>query len=162
MKGFYSGKNVFLSGCTGFLGKIILEKLFRTCPDVGTIYVMVRGKKDSKPWDRIKKEILGSECFKLVKKMIPNFLAFAESKIVPIAGDLVIENLGISPEDRKLIVENCHVLINSAASVNFDDPLLDAIKINYMGCQRMLDLAKECQNLLVFTHVSTCYVNCDR
>ena len=31
-----------------------------------------------------------------------------------------------------------------------------------MGCMRMLELAKECQNLTVFTHVSTCYVNCNR
>ena len=27
---------------------------------------------------------------------------------------------------------------------------------------KMLQLAKECKKLLVFTHVSTCYVNCDR
>lgn len=54
------------------------------------------------------------------------------------------------------------MIINSAASVNFDDPLQDALKINYFGCMRMLQLAKECKNLLTFTHVSTCYVNCDR
>ena len=54
-------------------------------------------------------------------------MAFAESKIVPIAGDLVIENLGIKPEDRRMIIENCEVIINSAASVNFDDPILEAI-----------------------------------
>ena len=68
MKAFYSGKNVFISGCTGFLGKIILEKILRTCPDVGTIYVMVRPKKNVQPWDRVRKEILSSECFKIVKK----------------------------------------------------------------------------------------------
>ena len=61
-----------------------------------------------------------------------------------------------------MITENCEVIINSAASVNFDDPILEAIQINYMGCQRMLALAKECKKLLVFTHVSTAYVNCNR
>ena len=70
---------------------------------------------------------MASECFKIVKKMIPNFHAYAESKIVPISGDLIIESLGISPEDRKMITDNCQVIINSAASVNFDDPLLEAI-----------------------------------
>ena len=53
------------------------------------------------------------------------------------------------------------MIINVAASVNFDDPLLDAIQINYMGCMRMLELAKECQKLLVLTHVSTAYSNCN-
>ncbi len=96
-----------MSGCTGFLGKIILEKIFRSCPDVGTIYIMVRPKRNSKPWDRIRKEILASECFKVVKKIIPNFIQWAESKIVPIAGDLIIEGLGISPEERKMITDNC-------------------------------------------------------
>jgi FlaA1/EpsC-like NDP-sugar epimerase len=31
---FYKGKTVLLTGCTGFLGKIILEKFLRSCPDV--------------------------------------------------------------------------------------------------------------------------------
>lgn len=61
-----------------------------------------------------------------------------------------------------MVVENCNIILNSAASVNFDDPLKEALQINYFGCLRMLDLAKECKNLEVFTHVSTCYVNCNR
>lgn len=61
-----------------------------------------------------------------------------------------------------MIQEQVHVVINSAASVNFDDPLQDALRINYYGCQRMLELAKECHNLEIFTHVSTAYVNCNR
>jgi len=30
-----------------------------------------------------------------------------------------------------------------------------------MGGLRMLELAKECKHLEVFTHVSTAYANCD-
>ena len=60
---------------------------------------------------------------------------------------MVVEKLGISPKDRRILVDNLDIIINSAASVNFDDPLQDAIKINYNGCQRILELAKECKNL---------------
>ena len=35
IKKFYAGKKVLLSGCTGFLGKVILEKLLRSCPEIG-------------------------------------------------------------------------------------------------------------------------------
>lgn len=49
IKEYYKGKNVFLSGCTGFLGKVVLEKIFRSCPDVNKIYVMVRAKRGKKP-----------------------------------------------------------------------------------------------------------------
>ena len=54
------------------------------------------------------------------------------------------------------------IIINCAASVNFNDRLCDAIEINYNGCLRMLELASECKHLDVLTHVSTCYVNCDK
>lgn len=108
--------------------------------------------------DRIREEILSSQCF----SRIPNLKALADSKVIAVAGDLTSEKLGMSAEDRRMIVENCHVIINCAASVNFDDPLQDALRINYFGCMRMLELGKECKILEVFTHVSTCYVNCNR
>ena len=60
VKGFYRGKNILITGCTGFLAKVILEKLFRSCPDVGKIFVMVRPKKNIKPMSRIENEVLTS------------------------------------------------------------------------------------------------------
>jgi len=79
--------------------------------------------------------------------------------VVPIAGDLIMEGLGLTPDDLHLLQTDLDVIINCAASVNFDDPLLDAIQINYMGCLRMLELAKSCAKLQVHVHVSTAYVN---
>ena len=75
---------------------------------------------------------------------------------------MTLENLGIPAEKRQLIVDNVDIILNSAASVNFDDPLKEGLKINYFGATRILDLAKECKNLQILTHVSTCYVNCNR
>ena len=75
MKEFYRGKNVFLSGCTGFVGKVILEKLLRSCTGINKIYVMVRPKRNKKPMDRIKDEILSSYCFSVLKRTNPNFIA---------------------------------------------------------------------------------------
>ena len=85
-----------------------------------------------------------------------------KNKIVPVAGDLVVDRLGMNDETRAMIATECDVIINCAASVNFDDPLLDAIQINYAGCKRMLELAKECQHLDVFCHVSTAYTNSNK
>lgn len=36
---------IFLTGGTGFLGKILIEKLLRSFPQIGTIYVLIRPKK---------------------------------------------------------------------------------------------------------------------
>jgi len=60
-----------------------------------------------------------------------------KQKIVPIQGDLTMEGLGISPEERKLVTDNVQIIINSAASVRFDDPLLEALQINYFGSIRI-------------------------
>jgi fatty acyl-CoA reductase len=45
----YRGKNVLLTGCTGFLGKVVLEKMIRSLPEVNKIFVLVRPKKNKSP-----------------------------------------------------------------------------------------------------------------
>ena len=63
------------------------------------------------------------------------------------AGDLIIDKLGLSDADRQIVTAETDVVIHVAASVNFDDPLLDALQINYFGSQRMMQLAKECKKI---------------
>ena len=116
---------MFITGVTGFLAKVVLEKILRSCPDVGKIYIMVRPKRNMKPMQRVKDQILNSECFELLRKQMGprEFIEFAQSKIVPINGDLTQEGLGLSDVDLQLVTNDVDVIINSAASVNFDDPL---------------------------------------
>lgn len=42
---FYRDKCVFVTGASGFLGKVLVEKLLRSCEDVQTVYVLIREKK---------------------------------------------------------------------------------------------------------------------
>ncbi|PSN29801.1 putative fatty acyl-CoA reductase [Blattella germanica] len=42
---YYNGKSIFITGVTGFCGKMLLEKLLRSCPGIGNIYVLIRPKK---------------------------------------------------------------------------------------------------------------------
>jgi alcohol-forming fatty acyl-CoA reductase len=63
------------------------------------------------------------------------------NKVGAIVGDLTISGLGLSQEHRDTLINEVDVIINSAASVNFDDPLLDALNINFFGCMRILDIA---------------------
>ena len=60
---FYKDKTIFLSGTTGFVGKVVLEKIMRSLPEIKRIYVMVRTKKSVTIQERLEKEILSSEIF---------------------------------------------------------------------------------------------------
>lgn len=52
-----------------------------------------------------------------------------------------MEGLGLSEADKTLLHTELDLIINCAASVNFDDHLHDAIRINYLGTLKMLSLA---------------------
>lgn len=45
--------------------------------------------------------------------------------------------MGISKEDRERLKGNLDIVINSAASVKFDEPLHDALAINYYGSEKV-------------------------
>jgi len=44
VRDFYRGKTLMITGCTGYIGKLMLEKLIRSCPDVKRIYVLIRSR----------------------------------------------------------------------------------------------------------------------
>lgn len=45
LQNFYKGQNLFITGATGFMGKILIEKLLRSCPDIENVYILCRPKK---------------------------------------------------------------------------------------------------------------------
>lgn len=45
---FYGGKNILITGATGFMGKVMVEKLLRECREVQCIYILVRMKRGGK------------------------------------------------------------------------------------------------------------------
>ena len=63
--------------------------------------------------------------------------------------------------DRQLLIENVDLVINCAASVDFNARLEDAASINIFGTQKVYELFSQMQRAVNFLHVSTAYVNSD-
>ncbi|XP_072143726.1 putative fatty acyl-CoA reductase CG5065 [Dermacentor andersoni] len=49
---FYEDRAIFITGGTGFIGKVLLEKLLRSCP-VKRIYLLMRSKRGVEPEERL-------------------------------------------------------------------------------------------------------------
>lgn len=52
---FYAGKNIFITGGTGFLGTVLIEALLSSTPKIGKIYLLIRDKYGSDTRERVKR-----------------------------------------------------------------------------------------------------------
>ncbi|KAH8413777.1 hypothetical protein KR222_007982 [Zaprionus bogoriensis] len=154
IKSFFKNKTVFLTGGSGFLGRVSIEKLLRVT-EVRRIYVLIRPKRGKETQDRIAAWSSDS-LFQVLLKSIPNAL----DRVVAIAGDCREPDLGISLKDRQLLAEEVQLVIHGAATVNFLEPLHVALDINTRATRFMLQLAKEMKHLQAFVHISTAFSNC--
>ncbi|XP_025835305.1 putative fatty acyl-CoA reductase CG5065 [Agrilus planipennis] len=154
----FQGKTVLLTGATGFLGKLVLEKLLRTCPKIKRIYIIVRAKKGKDHIQR-RNDVLENVIFEPLKR---NTIEIFEEKVEVIAGDLAVSQLGISPADQKKILEETNFVFHIAATVNFDEKIKKAVEINIKGTRDILKLAKQMKCLQGFVYISTAYSNCPR
>lgn len=53
IRAFYTGKNFFITGGTGFVGLCLIEKILRTIPDAGKVYLLMRPKKGKEILQRL-------------------------------------------------------------------------------------------------------------
>jgi len=70
-----------LTGGTGFLGKVILEKMLRSLPEIKKIIVMMRPRNKEKLEDRLISAIFSSELFNRVWEEQPNLRAKILEKV---------------------------------------------------------------------------------
>ncbi|XP_021926220.1 putative fatty acyl-CoA reductase CG5065 [Zootermopsis nevadensis] len=155
--GFFKGRCIFITGGTGFMGKVLVEKLLRSCPEIATIYLLMRPKRGNDVRTR-HEELIRSQIFDRLRNEHPGFA----SQLVAVRGDITLENLGVTPEDKSLIEKNVSVVFHCAANVRFDQKLNNAVRYNTLGTKRVLELAKHIDKLDAFVHVSTAYCQCDK
>lgn len=154
IKGFYSGVNVFITGGTGFLGKVVIEKLLRCCPDLDTIYVLMRPKKGLNSEQRFE-EFQKHEVFNRIRIGCPKVL----SKMTVISGDMGCIGMGLTRHDEALLIDQVSVVFHVAATVKFNEDMKDAADLNTLGTVQMMEFCSKIKNLKSVVHVSTAYCN---
>ncbi|CAK1540753.1 unnamed protein product [Leptosia nina] len=154
---YYAGKSVFVTGATGFVGKVLIERLLFNCTDIETIYVLIRPKDGADTQKRLQ-TIFNVPLFSKLKQVKPDAL----KKVIPIEGDITLTQLGIRASDRQKLKEKVSVVFHSAATVRFVDPFQAMMNINLEGTRRMMDLSREMKDLERFVYISTAFSNAHR
>lgn len=70
-------------------------------------------------------------------------------KLIPISGDLMKPELGLSESDIKLLCNNVSIVFHCAATVKFDEPLRVSIQMNVIGTQKLIKLCQKMTRLIV-------------
>jgi long-chain acyl-CoA synthetase len=111
----FRGRNVFILGSTGLVGKVLLGMLLERFPQIGRAYVMVRRGSGTSAEARFWNSVVTSPVFNPLreKKGGPAGLeAFLREKVVVVDGDITEPNLGLSEEDAEKAAKDIDVLIN--------------------------------------------------
>ncbi len=155
-----SGKHVLITGTTGFVGKVLLETIMRTLPDVAGVYLLIRGnRKFPTARDRFLNEIACSSVFESMKiDRGEQFEQFCEEKVHCITGEVTSPFFGLPRATFETLAGKLDAIVNCAASVNFREELDKALEINALCLRHITALAHAAGDIPV-VHVSTCYVN---
>ncbi|CAG0880705.1 unnamed protein product [Cyprideis torosa] len=149
---FYRGKHVLVTGATGFMGKVLVEKLLRSCSSIGKIYLLMRPKKRQDIFQRLK-DMTDAQDYLPGMDFLSNSSSVSEEMTWTVVHSF---------SDEALLCETVSVVFHSAATVKFDEALKTSVDMNVLGTRRLLVLAKKMKGLQSFVHVSTAYCNCNR
>ncbi|MHC4830168.1 MAG: SDR family oxidoreductase, partial [Planctomycetota bacterium] len=143
-------KTVFITGGTGFLGKVVLGKLLTLCPELGGAILLVRPKKGITAQERLANEVLNSP---VLSEVEPSALP----RIEALEGDASNQYFGRTEAEWEALCARVDVVVHIAGVVDFSPPLGDALSVNVYGTRTAIALAKAAGAPLL--HTSTCFVS---
>src|SRR3569833_1933372 len=156
----YRGRNVFILGRTGFVGKVLLAMLHDRFPDEGKANVMVRRGSGTTSETRFWQSVVTSPAFDTLRAKYggpEGLAAFLKQKVVVVDGAISVESLGRSEEEAEKVAKDIDVLIYSSGRVTFNPPLEAALRTNVEGTKNVLAFAKRMKRPALI-HTSTCFV----
>nr|XP_036220300.1 fatty acyl-CoA reductase wat [Bactrocera oleae] len=153
---FYQNATVLITGGTGFVGKVLTQKLLRAF-ELRRVYMLIRCK-DNMCVEKRLENFFKESIFDTIRNEQPELFR----KVHAVCVDYSAIDLGISAEDREILCDEVEIIFNVVASVKFNEKLSDAIDINVLGTKKILDLSMEMKKLKSLVHISTLYCNCNR
>ena len=151
-----AGRRIAITGATGFLGTALTERVLRCLPDTEVVLVVRPGRRGAR--DRVERDVLRNDCFQRLRRELGDgFDEETSRRILPVAGDVTVDGLGLDDAGRELL-STCSTVVHSAATVSFDAPLDAAVEVNLLGPSRVASVLRQGSPLPHLIAVSTAYV----
>ncbi|KAK6230137.1 hypothetical protein QUC31_001655 [Theobroma cacao] len=159
---FLQGKTILVTGATGFLAKVFVEKILRLQPNVNKLYLLLRAADTNSATKRLNGEIISTELFRILRdRWGSEFDLFLSTKVIAVPGDISSESLGLNESKlREHMLREIEIVVHVAATTGFNESYDVALAINTFGALNVLSFAKKCDKIKLFLHTSTAYV-CD-
>ncbi|PON76845.1 Fatty acyl-CoA reductase [Parasponia andersonii] len=127
---FLESKTILVTGSTGFLAKIFVEKALRIQPNVKKFYLLLRASDSNSAKRRMQSEVIGKDLFRILReKWGKDFDSLVSEKLIPVVGDVTYGNLGIKESNlRDEMWKDIDVIVNCAATTDFYD------RLNELAC----------------------------
>jgi thioester reductase-like protein len=153
----YAGRHVLVAGGSGFLGKVWLAMVLQRIPDVGRIYLLLRGKGRGVK-ERFEKLVNEGYVFAPLHERFGEGLAeYVAQRLEVVAGDVSLPDLGMDPTVAERLRGSVDLVINFAGLVDFNPDLREAADTNVMGAVHVAEFVQSCKHAKL-VHVSTCFV----
>ncbi|KAL6264046.1 hypothetical protein P5V15_004127 [Pogonomyrmex californicus] len=131
----------------------IPQKLRQCCPNIATLYILVRSKDGKNPRERVQ-QLAEMPLYEKLREKQPDFL----QKLTAIESNLDKTNLGLSQQDRDKLLDT-NIIFHGAAIVRSNQRLRTMVNVNVQATKQMLLLAKEMPDLKAFVHLSIVFAH---
>jgi thioester reductase-like protein len=143
------GKNVFLTGATGFLGAEIVKRILRGSPG-SHLTVLVRSTPRETAAERIDRQ--------LVRTLGAEEAATCGARVEVVEGDISNRGMGMDSDRAAKLLSRVDHVIHCAASIRFDLPLELARRDNTEGTRNVLTFTERLERLGRLDYIGTAYV----
>jgi alcohol-forming fatty acyl-CoA reductase len=152
------GKHILLIGSTGFIGKVWLANLLSDLPEIGRIYLLIRGNRSASSLARFQRMIEESPVFeRLADRYGDGLASFLQEHIEVVDGDVSKPELGLAAPVRQRLAHSLDLIVNSSGLTDFNPDLRDALAMNVRATKHVLDYLRKCDRAALL-HLSTTYV----
>ena len=144
-----SGKTIFVTGATGFLGTALVETVLRALPETKLV-LLIRPGRAITAEGRAEKDLFRNNCFDRLRDQwgSQRFRDEIANRVSIAKGDVGTDGLGLDEEGQRLLA-NSDIVVHSAATVSFDAMFDQAIEINLLGPTRVMHAYQQARSNLV-------------